>query len=328
MRPNRKTSLLLILASLILGVGALLWLSGRTAQPENQVTVVEDPTVFQGSDPDFEEPLSEDVQVLTGRESVGFNARMDALRSLSRNLEGRDLQVVLDFIGVNKTKDCSPGQWYGLQDSVLTALRRQNRPPEGLTPALVALYRESGNVTLQDYAVQHMRSWYGDRGSFDKHEKDPVRQRLLLDALIDAGGRRDQSYCGTALMALHSFDTSPVLATDELVKEQMADHLVNLDSRILEAARESDTQKLCRISALQLCAMRGIREILPVARVLASDDAADINLRISAIAVLGKMGSLTEDAAFLRRVQQRNRRLSFAAGPALERLGNTEPHGG
>ncbi len=266
------------------------------------------------------EMVTRTVSIVVSKDPVGIIARKQAVKNLSRTLESPDLSALMRFISGEKPEACRLAHWHGLVDDIINVLRRQNEAPKGLTPTLVHIYMESNDVVLQDYAIQYLRSCYVDRGDFLVHEANPDAQDLILETLLHAASETGQTYSGTAMLALHAADTSSELQMEPATRRQVQNRLRDLGALILAAARDPQTNKHCRISALQLCAIRGLRDVLPTARVLAADKAADTNLRISAIAVLGQLGSPEQDEDLLRILENEGRRLAFAAIPAREKL--------
>ena len=121
---------------------------------------------------------------------------------------------------------------------------------------------------IRDYAIQHLGQWY--RESPDKL----MVEKILRAALVETDG----SIAGSALLALSRLsETCPEL--DRPVIARFA----------LRYASSDETGNLTRITALQVCCEMGVGEVLPVAERLARPG-LDMPIRISAIAVLGKLG--------------------------------------
>ncbi|GEM_PF-2353421 len=325
----KTTHLILIPACVIavgVGVGLYWW---PFQKDESAVSSTETTTITEGQQPHSLgaesslvpiEAVSMAARTVTSQDSVGIKARRTAVQNLSRNLEGDDLIALMDFISRDRPEDCGLSQWHALVDGIMNTLRRQNKAPKGLSQTLVNLYTDSQDVVLQDYAIQHLRSWYVDRGSFDKHEANPILQDLVLKTLLHAASQNQQTYSGTALMALHAIDTASELKNDPVVQKQIQSQLRDLDALIFNAAKDSKTNKHCRISALQVCALRGMKDILPTARELAADKTANTNIRISAIAAIGQLGNTEQDTELLQLLEGQSRRLAYAAKPARAKL--------
>lgn len=332
MSLNRKTTGMLCVAATAVAGGIVWWsLDGETdggeqsaAAPQQSFLGENQPVVKTDGRQtvEFIEPLSENVFQLTRKKGVSVEERMKLARSLSRAMHDREQEALMAFISGSCPEGCPLAQWHGLVDVVMNTLRRQHKAPAGLTDTLVGIYQDSGDTVLQDYAIQHLRSWYVDRGHIDKHETRPEKQELILQTLLDAVGRKDKTFSGAALLALDDISSAPQLADDEVVQTQLASISGKLDQVVLDAALSEETDKHCRIDALQLCARRGLVESLPVARQLAADKNTDPSIRISAIALIGVLGNLEKDGPLLKSVKKQSRRYEWAAGPALEKLSN------
>lgn len=254
---------------------------------------------------------TETARELIASESAGYDARLKAARALSDHLPKQDVDAILRFIRSPKPDDCRTRQWHTLFNDTVNALRHQQEAPAHLTDTLIGVYRSSDDVILKDFAIQHLRGWYSDPDPLAKTEQSAVKRPLILETIKHASQQTQYTYSGTALNCLHYID----------LETKGANYLLgnDLDSRIVTAARESSTNKHCRISAIQLCAMRGLGEVLPVIREIASDSEANVSLRLSAIAALGRLGN-EQDRALLEQINNNGGRLARAAEPALRNL--------
>jgi hypothetical protein len=257
-------------------------------------------------------------------EETGQGSRMKAAKSLSRDLSQADLEALMEFINQPR-EDLHTSAGRALVDAIINAMRRQETFPVGMSEALARLYRDSPDPVLQGYAIQYLWCLYIDRDDHHRHETDHATREMILTTLIKAASETDRSYSGTALMALNAITRSPALQQEPETRRQLAAHAGDIDSGFLKAASSPETDKLCRISALQVCAMRGLTGILPVARGVAADPKEDPNIRISAIAAIGMLGNAGEDSQLLETLQKQGARLAYAAVPALEKLTQNRP---
>lgn len=254
---------------------------------------------------------TEAARELMTNEAVGYDARLKAARSLSGHLPKQDVAAILLFIRSPKPADCHTRQWHTLVNDTVNALRHQQNAPDRLTDTLVGIYRNSDDVILRDFAIQHLRGWYSDPDPLAKTEQNASKRPLILETIEHASRQTQETYSGTALNCLHYIDLETRGTNFSLGKD--------LDNSIVTAARESSTNKHCRISAIQLCAMRGLSEILPVIREIASDPEVNASLRLSAIAALGRLGN-EQDQTLLEQLTNDGGRLARAAEPALRNL--------
>ena len=121
-------------------------------------------------------------------------------------------------------------------------------------------------------------------------------------------------------MALDHVTTDKTLRSEPETQAMIQSQLKDLNGLLFKAVSSPETNKLCRISAIQVASMREVSEILPVVRSLAADPEADPNIRISAIAAIGQLGDLAEDKELLTRLEKSGQRLAYAAKPALQKL--------
>lgn len=268
-----------------------------------------------------QEALTEGVRTVVSDESLGYNARLRATHGLSMELPVQDLSILMDFISGEKVGDCTKGQWHGLVNDILNALRGQKVAAAGLTQTMVNIYRESDDHVMKDYAIQHLLGWYADRGINVGYEKDPALRNLILHTILDGAKHTEYNYAGTALISLHHIDVQAMSSKDEAFRQEVTSQLGDWESLLLSAAKgEGGACKHCQISAIQLCARRNMEDVLPTARLLAPDQKADTNLRLSAIAAMGQLGTLETDGEILKGLGAYNRRLRYAVDPAMDKL--------
>jgi HEAT repeat protein len=84
-------------------------------------------------------------------------------------------------------------------------------------------------------------------------------------------------------------------------------------------AKDETASELVRITALQVCAARGLKDALPAALALA-DAAPTIPVQISAIAALGALGTAEQQSFLQDLAEGPEPRLRPAAQTALKRL--------
>lgn len=320
------------IAAIIAVIGSICWWAAQDFQSGSQATSEKrvmleshESSAIEQEIQDYIRWLHPRVMDVVNKERNSELSRRNAVNLLPHNLTPLDVQALLQFINGPSPADCMGPSWHGLVDSIINVIRRQESPSVGFTRALVLLYHQSPDPVLKDYAIQYLRHLYVDRDRANQHETDPKERELILVTLIDAASKTNESYSGTALMALDDATTSSKLKEEPETQAQLKAHVGELDSVLINAAASSETDKHCRISSIQLCAKRGLREILPICRKLAADTVADPNLRISAIAAIGQIGSLEQDRVLLHQLEQSSHRLACAAIPALTKLSRQIP---
>ena len=263
------------------------------------------------------------VSILIGPEPVGYTARAAAVRDLPHDLSPLNLSLLMDFINGPKPAELQDRTWHGLVDSLINVLRRQTTAPEGLTDALTRLYQNGSDSVLKDYAVQYLRYWFVDREFRYKHEARPEKREQILATLVDAARKLHESYSGTALMAMNHITTAEALRAEPETQAMIQTQLKEFNALLLKAVSSPETNNLCRISAIQVAAKRGVAETLLIVRALAADPQANPNVRISAIAAIGQLGDFSTDKELLTRLEKSGQRFASAAKPALLKLSAT-----
>jgi hypothetical protein len=230
---------------------------------------------------------------------------MEALRSAGKSLSEADQWELLRFLGQSGAVEglgVESVRW--LKNDVMNLLCAQEKPVPELAEALVRICRDnSQDAVIRDYAIQHLGFWYAS-------ELDPGRRTEIEHTLWDAVGERDGTIGGTALIALseaaHSGKLEPGAGE-------------RLSAVALATAGDSGAAAAARVTALQVCAQRGVADALPLARDLVHGD-GDMSLRISAVAALGRLGG-TNDLTLLRALAGGTEaRLRPAARTALAQL--------
>ncbi len=133
-------------------------------------------------------------------------------------------------------------------------------------------------------------------------------RQVALDTLWEAIEERGGSIPGTALLGLHQIsETSPDIDSRQL------------DDSALRMVRDGAVGDLTRVTALQVCAERGISQALPEALALAQR-AATLPLQISALSAVGRLGGQREIAFLEKMKEQGGSRVKRAAELALRHL--------
>jgi hypothetical protein len=230
--------------------------------------------------------------------------RLNLLPSLGNKLPAADRKALLDSIGNTPPNGLSPADWHSLANDILQTLRNQQPFTPEYTDRLIALWHDKSlDPTLRDYALQQLREWVSDGDTRTVHEERPDKISLIQQTFLDActPGHADcdpqSTTTGTALLALDEWASSASFP--------------NLPSRIsgflIAHAADASNHRGVRATALQLCARRKIKETLPIARTILSDTSSPAILSLSAVSLMGALGT-PEDAALLRRIHDQDTR--------------------
>ena len=264
------------------------------------------------------EPRDMQVARMVSGDALNYRERDQACRGLSDRITESDVAVLVRFVSGSKPVGIATTEWHALFNDTLNQLRHQQRMPSGLTKALIAISANPDkDPVIRDYAVQHLCCLYSDRHPMARRENDPTLRTEILKA-IDAEARRSGSaHAGTALIALNHIEMIGREPAEEKWSQSSSAALDDLALQL--AAGGANIHQIARVAALQVCAMRGLRSVLPVARKLAGDDAVDAALRTSAIGCLGILGDPT-DQPVLEAISNSGGRLALAASPAIQRI--------
>jgi hypothetical protein len=229
--------------------------------------------------------------------TAGIRDRLEAIRELDDNLDPGQIDALYSFLKSHPdSRETNPSGLRTLKNNVLNALRNQIPPPAGLTATLIDIFHDRAqDFVTRDYAVQHLTSWYS-RSAADSPDAKERIQTTLKEAV-----REKTSISGTALLGLHRLSLS--------------DRSFNgpeIDRSALRMATSSDTPLAARITAIQVCAERGLVQALPEIKRFAGVR-GQTALQISAIAALGKLGG-AEDALMLQRLENEG---DIALRPAI-----------
>ena len=244
------------------------------------------------------------LRAIVGTDAASMGDRFEAVHALGPNLSRDHIAVLTVFLKLppRASEKNLPGL-HGLNNDLLNVLRNQTTPPAGLTDTLLEIYRDAAqDSVIRDYAIQHLFLWY-EQGAHDTLDaKEKIR------AVLHEATRQNTSTAGTALLGLHRLS-----AGDAAFSQQEIDRLA------LSLALSADTELATRITAIQVCAERGISEVLPTMELLARTSRC-VPLRLSAIAALGRLGG-PEHAGRLRQVAGgQNEAVRPALQSALRRL--------
>ncbi|MCW5553212.1 MAG: hypothetical protein KIS67_13765 [Verrucomicrobiae bacterium] len=165
-----------------------------------------------------------------------------------------------------------------LKNDILNVLRMQNSPPPGFTDTLISIWSNPAqDVVLRDYALQHLFVWY-EQGALDAADA-----RTEIEDTLFGAACQFNSLAGTALLGLHRLSAAdPAFSHGEINR---------LALRLIQSPA---TDLATRITAIQICAERGLKEALPAIEAVAQ--ASDcVPLRLSASAATTRLSGEERD---------------------------------
>lgn len=220
--------------------------------------------------------------------------RSRALASLGRDLAPEETDALLDYL-LSPDGTMRPERVAALKNDVWNLLRNQTVVPPDLIPVTAAVFRDPAQPpAVRDYALQHL-------GVMLERPLRRAERGDILECLREAAGQDAAPWSGTALIALSRMPDAD------------AEDRAFLRSRAPAVAASSRSHPAARVTAVQIAAEQGCRDILPTARALAYDRNAPVPLRLASLAALRRLGTAS-DLADLRALAATNtdERLSAA----------------
>jgi hypothetical protein len=205
--------------------------------------------------------------------SAPIGRRLNAVSFLGPNLDQRETETLYRFLAAKppSSETNLPGLRV-LKNNLLSLLLNQASFPSGLAEVMVEIYHDQGQDAItRDYAVQHLGTCYG----CDRREE--AKSDSLIRQTLEIAVCEHSSIAGTALLALHRL---PV-RSDEWKKR--------IDSLALQLAQSTDFPSPVRVSAIQVCAERNLRVILPTLLRVAQDPMEPV-FRLAALNALCQFG--------------------------------------
>ena len=328
--PHRMKIKSLTIVTGLAAVGALLWLYERPARvtphrPANGPRQMLPASAGGGSSAAATakvptgKPVPEAVRPILGLSHETPAVRWAAVRALGQRLNHAEREALYDYLRGHEAETNGPMRGV-LKNDVILALKNQQPPPQELAGVLLGMfYDKEQDPVIRNYALQHLATWYDQCA-----EKTPV-----LDALWAGTTDADASIVGTALIGLsrlaqRSADFQSASAGGTSFPPVSPVRVADIDgtrlATVASALASGPTgNDLARMTALQVCAELGIKDILPAAVSLA-EGAASVPLRLSALAAVGALGGADQAPLLNRLLTSDDPRIQTAARAALRRL--------
>jgi hypothetical protein len=209
---------------------------------------------------------------------------------------------MMDFVRSPKPRALEEDAWHHRVNSILNAIRVQQRVPTEFADILIDLASRKGDPVLSLYAIQHLSMWLPE-------EQDSGKQAAIKDLFERLMRTPGDPMAGTAVLLSSDLERQHVEGFEPEVIEKAALRLV---------ADRKATQDV-RISALHACCDRNLSTVLKDARVIAADISEISVLRKAAIHAIGRMGD-ESDLPLLLEVAKESRHIAAAANPASQRI--------
>lgn len=240
------------------------------------------------------------VVVMGEGQDKNYFTRIKDVHNLGKNLSGEEIQTLFALLNRKDGVDSlTPDKLNALKNDVVNALMEQEVMPLFLANNLMAMYYDKGHDHVwRDYCIQHLGGIYGK-----------VDEKQAISVTIWDGTKETElGIAGTALIALANNADGTYIK-----KEDVA-------AKALELSTSSNCGELAKITALQICAKLGEKQVLPTARSIAQSGGS-VPLRMSAIAAVGTLGGESDREMLDKYAASSDVRLRKSAQSALQRLG-------
>lgn len=240
-----------------------------------------------------------------------YTARLAAVQRLPASASFEESHVLLKFLDsrLSEQGDLEPMALNAIKNDTLAYLLRQKVLPAGIGEQLVKMYRDRNHdVIWRGYCVQFFGDYYDKAWPAGADTNpDPLRKQFEA-AYWEALAETDSQIAGTALIGI------------ELLSRKHPElDRTKIGRKALDLATDQKMNANTRLTAIQVCAVMGLKEVLQTARIEAQAGENTI-LRVAAISAIGQVGS-PEDADLLQGIAASSDQYpAKAAAKALEHL--------
>lgn len=234
-------------------------------------------------------------------EESGYQARCRFVQRLGSNLSEAEVSTLLEFIAaapesVGLTRD----QFNSVADKVVIALEQQVEPPSVLVDLLITMFQDkAGDFTWRDYCVQHLGALYASTAADQK--------RAQIRAVWDEAIKPEAKKAGTVVLALRRN-----VGQEGISKQTAAD-------KAAEVALNDQQPETSRLTAIQVAAELGNRDMLPLAREIVESKQM-VSFRMSAMATIGMLGSAADLELLGKYTSSSDMRLRTASRAAVKKI--------
>ena len=239
--------------------------AGKRKERENGKPLSEDSTskalVSDAEASDGHRPPLQLMGLLaTGKQTVDERVRqMRGLRGKSFAKEDRERALAF-LAGKDWPEGIGKGSMHWLADELLTALRLQEPPWDGLAAQLCEVaFQATTDPVVRDYIMQHLGHLWEQYGSREE----------IAQALWRAVDTSEPTTPGTALIAL----------SRGYGRDQQQKQLDSVQQRAFELARDPDTPLAERVTALSIAGESGGKDVRELAQNLAQAKETPVILR-------------------------------------------------
>ncbi len=231
-----------------------------------------------------------------------FLERIEGVKKLGNNLSEEEISYLYAFLDIKgNAAGLSSDELDALKNDIAAKLIDQKQVPPDLAYNLTAMYNNRHHNTVwRDYCIQHLGTLY-PRLRNQKEKTD------LIKTLWQATEETDLSIGGTALISLKRNINAPGVSAKMITEKALA------------LAQSPKCGEATKITAIQICANLGEKQIRETARKIAVSRES-VPLRMSAIAAIGTIGVESDRPLLEKYAKSSDIRLRTAAQSALKRL--------
>ncbi|MDF7802125.1 hypothetical protein P4C99_21820 [Pontiellaceae bacterium B1224] len=190
---------------------------------------------------------------------------------LKSDLPDDEVAALLQFISASPEEvGLSLSHFKSVADKVINALERQKTVPPALVDALMTMFRdEARDHTWRDYCIQHLGSIYANDAAIGK------REQILQ--VWDEAMQPEVRMSGTVVLALQLN-----IGQEGISKAYAA-------GKGAEVAVDENQSDASRLTAIQVAAELGNRDMLPLAREIVPSGEYSVPFRMSSMAAIGML---------------------------------------
>jgi hypothetical protein len=263
-----------------------------------------------------ERSVSDKISRIQSRETA-LSERLRAAREISTDLTNQELRVLMEFLAKPLDQENATGDLVAM-NQVMDQIRVSGMACGEYATALCGLIREpKTHPVVRDYAMQHAVQWMVEakHGQSNAKLEEKDRKRLLdcMVSYLQTPSSLHETGFGTALNLVRTIESTYPQDAREILA--LCSHRIITVSSGRESAPLGN-----RVAAIQCLPALPDREVAQkLVREMISTSQSDSPVGLVAVATLGSLGD-ESDLQTLRRIQQDDDNLSYAARSAAERL--------
>lgn len=248
-----------------------------------------------------ETALSTVMKVVDNSGRYSYVERMAQIKMLSKTLSSDDIVTLYDFLYGKEKGTLSVLQFNAIKNNVVLVLKSQKVFPRDLGFHLIAMYRdEKFDDVWRDYCIQFLGSTYEALSDDEKVE--------VQDVFKDAMKYKKKTISGTVLLSMSRLDH---------LKEFSPNLVAVYAQKLVE---DKEVVYFVKSTALQISSKYKNPDCLKSARAILKSKESHSILLMSAIAVVGEHGDVSDKEVLKKLSSCKDSRLRKAATTAVKKL--------